>query len=262
MVGITLPWTQSLERPAWLDALLSLEFFVPCKRHSIAKKNERNIFCIDCQDAICQHCLGGHGGHKLVQVRRYVYHDVVRLNDISKLVDCSGVQTYIINGARVVFLNQRPQPKPSKALGNVCGHCDRALQEPHHYCCVACKVDSSLEAGQDVSSMLPKFMHTTFELSPESSPMKHLKAVARVTARRTFKRLARSPSESSFQSQSSEMDSPRDAESDTSSTSLPNIFEISPRGLKRSRGSTDSLDSVLRSISRRKMAVPIRSPLW
>lgn len=27
-----------------------------------------------------------------VQVRRYVYHDVVRLNDISKLVDCSGVQ--------------------------------------------------------------------------------------------------------------------------------------------------------------------------
>lgn len=74
-----------------------------------------------------------------------------------------------------MFLNQRPQPKPSKALGNVCGHCDRALQEPHHYCCVACKVDSSLEAGQDVSSMLPKFMHTTFELSPESSPMKHLK---------------------------------------------------------------------------------------
>lgn len=71
-MGFSLPRTLPLERPEWLDALLSLEFFVPCKRHFIAKKNERNIFCIDCHDAICQHCLGSHGGHKLVQVRQAV----------------------------------------------------------------------------------------------------------------------------------------------------------------------------------------------
>ena len=28
----------------------------------------------------------------IVQVRRYVYHDVVRLGDLEKLVDCSNIQ--------------------------------------------------------------------------------------------------------------------------------------------------------------------------
>ena len=49
------------------------------------------------------------------QIRRYVYCDVVRSQDVQRYLDPAGVQTYIINQAKVVFLNHRPQSKPTKA---------------------------------------------------------------------------------------------------------------------------------------------------
>ncbi|KAH9567110.1 hypothetical protein CY35_03G013600 [Sphagnum magellanicum] len=111
-----------LQKPAWLEALLSEKLFVACTKHAALKKNERNVFCVDCNGGVCQHCVGSHRTSHcvLLQIRRYVYHDVIRLQDIQRLLDCSQVQTYIINSARVVFLNQRPQPRPSKGLGNSC----------------------------------------------------------------------------------------------------------------------------------------------
>jgi hypothetical protein len=144
------------QKPAWLAALLSEKFFVACSKHSTLKKNERNIFCVDCSDSICQHCHPTHRTHRLLQIRRYVYHDVIRLLDVQKLVDCSQVQTYIINSARVVFLNQRPQPRPSKGLGNACETCERSLQETYRYCSVACKVDAFINQGKDFISLLPR----------------------------------------------------------------------------------------------------------
>ncbi|ONK65816.1 uncharacterized protein A4U43_C06F1270 [Asparagus officinalis] len=64
----------------------------------------------------------------LLQVRRYVYNDVVRLDDLQKLIDCSYVQSYTINSAKVVFLKQRPNTRPFKGSGNICLTCDRLLQ--------------------------------------------------------------------------------------------------------------------------------------
>jgi len=141
MVGYDL--SLPLQKPAWLEALLSEKFFVACTKHAALKKNERNVFCVDCNGGVCQHCVGSHRTSHcvLLQIRRYVYHDVIRLQDIQRLLDCSQVQTYIINSARVVFLNQRPQPRPSKGLGNSCGTCERSLQDSYSYCSVACKVD-------------------------------------------------------------------------------------------------------------------------
>ena len=49
-----------------------------------------------------------------MQIRRYVYCDVVRTQDVQRYLDPAGVQTYIINQAKVVFLNHRPQSKPAK----------------------------------------------------------------------------------------------------------------------------------------------------
>ncbi|KAK9120981.1 hypothetical protein Syun_018598 [Stephania yunnanensis] len=77
---------------------------------------------------------------KMSQVRRYVYHDVVRLDDLEKLIDCSYVQPYIINSAKVVFLKQKPHSRPCKGSANICLKCDRILQDPFHCCSLSCKV--------------------------------------------------------------------------------------------------------------------------
>ncbi|XP_024402424.1 protein RGF1 INDUCIBLE TRANSCRIPTION FACTOR 1 [Physcomitrium patens] len=160
------------QKPAWLESLLAERFFVPCAKHGAFKKNERNVFCVDCNAGVCQHCVPDHQNHCILQIRRYVYHDVIRLQDMQRLLDCSTVQTYIINSARVVFLNQRPQPRPSKGLGNACGTCDRSLQDSYAYCSVACKVDAVVSSGKDLSTLLPEsgnMPYSFFTCSPTRS---------------------------------------------------------------------------------------------
>lgn len=50
-------------------------------------------------------------------------------------------QPYTINGAKVIFLNQRPQSRTCKqGSANICLTCDRILQEPFHFCSLSCKV--------------------------------------------------------------------------------------------------------------------------
>ncbi|XP_037494747.1 uncharacterized protein LOC105629216 isoform X2 [Jatropha curcas] len=79
-------------KPAWLDRLMAETFFGACVSHENRRKNEKNIFCLLCCLSICPHCLSSHRSHPLLQVRRYVYHDVVRLGDLEKLIDCSYIQ--------------------------------------------------------------------------------------------------------------------------------------------------------------------------
>ncbi|XP_024019627.1 uncharacterized protein LOC112091075 [Morus notabilis] len=76
-------------------------------------------------------------------IRRYVYHDVIRLGDAQKLIDCSLVQPYTTNSAKVVFLKQRPiLSRPFRAsFGNLCISCDRSLQHPYLFCSLSCKVN-------------------------------------------------------------------------------------------------------------------------
>ncbi|XP_072980331.1 protein RGF1 INDUCIBLE TRANSCRIPTION FACTOR 1-like [Typha angustifolia] len=132
-----------MRKLAWLDALIGTQkFFVDCSLHEGFKKKEKNICCLDCCTAICTHCLPSHSFHRLIQVRRYVYHDVVRLQDLEKLIDdCSGVQSYTINSSKVVFIKKRSQSRQFKGSGNVCTSCDRILQEPYIHCSLECKVN-------------------------------------------------------------------------------------------------------------------------
>ncbi|CAL5039835.1 unnamed protein product [Urochloa decumbens] len=142
-------------RPGWVGGLVEESFFVGCAAHENRKKNEKNIFCLGCCASICPHCAPAHRHHPLIQVRRYVYNDVVRLDDLERLIDCSFVQPYTINSAKVIFLKQRPQSRPFKGSGNVCLTCDRILQEPFHFCCLSCKLDHVMtQGGGDLSNIL------------------------------------------------------------------------------------------------------------
>ncbi|PKA46488.1 hypothetical protein AXF42_Ash012621 [Apostasia shenzhenica] len=128
------------EMPIWLENLLSEKFFVPCSQHEGVKKNEKNILCLDCCFGFCPHCIHPHRSHRLLQIRRYVYHDVVRVEDLEKLIDMCLIQSYTTNSAKVAFLNPRTQSRPFRGSGNGCRSCDRPLQEGFLYCSVSCKV--------------------------------------------------------------------------------------------------------------------------
>ncbi|GKU88423.1 hypothetical protein SLEP1_g2691 [Rubroshorea leprosula] len=140
--------------PQWLQVLLTEKFFNACIIHEEAKKNEKNIFCLDCCISICPHCLTPHRSHRLLQIRRYVYHDVVRLDDADKLMDCAFVQSYITNSAKVIFINQRPQTRQFRGSGNICSTCDRSLQDPYLFCSLSCKVNYLLRTQGGLSEFI------------------------------------------------------------------------------------------------------------
>lgn len=142
--------------PEWLLSILSEKFFNACTIHGDVKKNEKNIFCLDCCDGICPHCISNHPSHRLLQIRRYVYHDVIRIVDADKLIDCAQIQTYTTNSAKVVFLNQRPQTRPPRASGNLCVTCDRSLQESSLFCSISCKLEHILRSERKLSVYLRK----------------------------------------------------------------------------------------------------------
>ncbi|KAJ0052081.1 hypothetical protein Pint_03447 [Pistacia integerrima] len=111
--------------PPWLKPLLRESFFVQCKLHADSHKSECNMYCLDCMNgAFCSLCLAYHKDHRVIQ----------------KVLDISGVQTYVINSARVVFLNERPQPRPGKGVTNTCEVCDRSLLDSFRFCSLGCKI--------------------------------------------------------------------------------------------------------------------------
>ncbi|KAJ8435004.1 hypothetical protein Cgig2_027847 [Carnegiea gigantea] len=158
--------------PEWLDALYKETFFANCPSHENAKKNEKNVLCLDCCISICPHCLPLHRFHRLIQIRRYVYHDVIRLEDLDKLIDCSNVQAYTINSAKVIFIKKRPQNRQFKGGGNCCTSCDRILQEPYIHCSLACKVDFVLRHNRDLSPYLRTCR--VLQLGPDFSYPQHM----------------------------------------------------------------------------------------
>ncbi|KAG8087620.1 hypothetical protein GUJ93_ZPchr0010g10383 [Zizania palustris] len=140
--------------PDWLETLLSTRFFLACAAHPDSPRNECNMFCLDCRSppapapAFCYYCRSHrHAAHRVIQIRRSSYHDVVRVAEVEDALDISGVQTYVINSAKVLFLNERPQPRGAGAAAGKaaaspynCEICGRALLDPFRFCSLGCKV--------------------------------------------------------------------------------------------------------------------------
>uniref|UniRef100_A0A1J3E5Q1 B box-type domain-containing protein n=1 Tax=Noccaea caerulescens TaxID=107243 RepID=A0A1J3E5Q1_NOCCA len=134
----------------WIETLLSLEFFGICMTHKYLRKNEKNVFCIDCNVEICRHCCNteAHFLHRRLQICKYVYQDVLRLLDIQSYFDCSEIQTYKINGEKAIHLNSRPQAKDARPStksknGASCVTCKRYIQDhPNRFCSISCKISA------------------------------------------------------------------------------------------------------------------------
>ncbi|KAI3450382.1 hypothetical protein Pfo_007047, partial [Paulownia fortunei] len=86
-------------KPAeWVSGLLGSKFFGSCVDHGELRKNEKNLFCIDCNLCFCKHCVTSSAHdyclhRRLLQICKYVYRDVVRLHDIQQHLDCSLIQS-------------------------------------------------------------------------------------------------------------------------------------------------------------------------
>ncbi|GJN09864.1 hypothetical protein PR202_ga27910 [Eleusine coracana subsp. coracana] len=136
--------------PSWLELLLVTQFFSTCTNHLHSSRNECNLFCIDCEEqpiAFCYYCrICHHSTHRVIQVRRSSYHNVVRVSELEDILDISTVQTYVINGAKVLFLNERPQlrgvsvGKAMSSSPHKCETCSRALIDEFRFCSLGCNV--------------------------------------------------------------------------------------------------------------------------
>lgn len=124
------------------------------------------------------------GAQPTTQIRRSSYHNVVRVQDVYRLMDVSSIQTYIINSARVVFLNERPHPRSNKGKDDKarsertrattmahseCAYCARILQsENNNYCSISCKMNGGdcmvPKEGVDMS-----FAEETIKPTPRKS---------------------------------------------------------------------------------------------
>ncbi|KAI6704816.1 hypothetical protein NL676_007778 [Syzygium grande] len=226
----------------WLEGLMGEKFFGVCGFHEDRRKSEKNIFCLRCCLSICPHCLPSHPSHPLLQVRRYVYHDVIRLGDLEKLIDCSYIQPYTINGAKVIFLSQRAQSRACKGSTNFCFNCDRILQEPFHFCSLSCKVDYLVcRAGEDVSSILYKFNESDFAISQfeglrmESSSSEIVDEDGQITP-------------------NSILENPLQCKGGSSSSEDPHLIR------KKKKKSTGFLPGMVLSLSSRRKSAPQRAP--
>ncbi|KAI3711003.1 hypothetical protein L2E82_40804 [Cichorium intybus] len=133
-----------------LRALLDERFFNSCLVHEEDKKNEENSFCMDCCFSLCVHCMPHHQSHRILQIRRYMYNDVLRLKDAQKIFDCSLIQSYTTNSEKVVLLRPRQRVSfPIRGTRCTCLVCNQNIKSSFVYCSMVCKLSNEAASSGD-----------------------------------------------------------------------------------------------------------------
>ena len=153
------------ESREWILKLISMDFFQPCDVHHGCRKNECNFFCLerDAQHqgndfpALCKYCLDDPGFSGVCfQIRRYMYQNVVHVEDLGMFYDVSGIQAYFINGKRAVLLSPKSPPTNASAVpafDHVCQSCRVPLRPDCSFCSLHCKVWN--ETGKEPQTPFP-----------------------------------------------------------------------------------------------------------
>lgn len=134
---------------SWLYQLVTCPYlFKPCPQCSTSHSGREVLITYFDPDApergYCTYCPQRASRPRLLQIRRSTYHEVIKAADVSRMADVSGIQHYVINGAKVLFLRPRPQPRPPKGVVAParCSVDGRQLMDAHSsYCSLRCKLE-------------------------------------------------------------------------------------------------------------------------
>lgn len=175
----------------WMLGLFE-EFFHPCRRHAGYSGNECKFLWFSSFGKhsldfaiLCKHCLNDCKSFgTCLQVCRYMYQNVIRVEDLSGLYNPSGIQAYTINGKRAVLIQPRiPSPRAliMPVFKNVCDSCNVPLRPDCTYCSLYCKLWSQtsiepqtpplvlrLDSGLRISTLVdPQIMEPTSHVISE-----------------------------------------------------------------------------------------------
>ncbi|KAF5189802.1 Platz transcription factor family protein [Thalictrum thalictroides] len=122
----------------WLNPMLKATYFIACEFHW---GSGCDMFCLDCMgNPFCSHCLRHHEDHHVVRIHSSNSNNGIKVDDIQKYIDISGVQTFISRRAEnIVYLNKRPHFKSFKRP-STCEICCRSLPGSFRFCSLSCKV--------------------------------------------------------------------------------------------------------------------------
>ena len=134
----------------WMMGLFE-EFFHPCDRHAGYSGNECKFLSFSSFSQhsfdfsiLCKHCLNDSNCFETcLQVRRYMYQNVILVEDLSELYCPSEIQAYTINGKRAVLINPRiPSPNAfvASVFKNFCFSCNVPLRSDCTFCSLSCKL--------------------------------------------------------------------------------------------------------------------------
>ncbi|CAN6324986.1 unnamed protein product [Urochloa humidicola] len=139
------------EKPEWFNVLLHTNFWELCAEHANENRAEKCMFCLYCYNVSCPHCTHNEPGHRLLKIRRYVYRSVVLGKDMQDLnIDVSRIQSYIINGQKVVHLRPMNRSKLFRPQAGTprCLTCDCWLRTyPNLFCSLTCEGQVDVSQG-------------------------------------------------------------------------------------------------------------------